>query len=206
MKSQGNLFWDSCVFIRYLTGQIGDPYFEEIAHYVDEAKAGGWTIHFSTIAFAEIRPKHLRKKGFFSISDFLADLGGAFIPIDPNPNIMIDAGELRDANAVNPSDPNISADEVRVVGTADAIHLCTCIYAKDVLGITDIVFHTLDEGKGKSWEGKCIPLLTFEDWYPAALRPPKIKDACDLIRKRPLHPQPFIRGTISTSQAPFATH
>ncbi len=34
-----NLFWDSCVFIRYLIGDETAPHFEDIARYVEDARA-----------------------------------------------------------------------------------------------------------------------------------------------------------------------
>lgn len=35
-----NLFWDSCVFIRYVTNDVGADHFNDIARFVGEAKAG----------------------------------------------------------------------------------------------------------------------------------------------------------------------
>jgi hypothetical protein len=122
-----------------------------------------------------------------SLGEFFAELGRAFVPVDPNPNILAAAGALRDVEAVNPSDPK--ARNSRCVGTADAIHLTTCLYIRDVMGDHDIVFHTLDEGKGKSWEGKCVPLLGFEKWYPPELRNGVVGDVCSLPRTKPQHPQ-----------------
>jgi hypothetical protein len=110
-----------------------------------------------------------------------------FEPIDPNPNILIGAGELRDATPTNP-DPKQPTG--RVIGTADAIHLMTCAYVADVLNVPDLVFHTYDAGKGTSWEGKCVPLLGFERWFPEGSRTPRVERVCSLPRKLPLHPEP----------------
>jgi hypothetical protein len=147
---------------------------------------------YSTVTFAEIRQDALKRKGYATIQDFFADFEGAFFPIDPNPNIMIAAGELKDAKATNPSDAKTTKQ--RVIGTADAIHLATCLYIRDVMGVKDIIFHTFDNGKGATWEGKCVPLLTFERWFPAASRAGRVLDVCGLTRSKPEHPAPRFSG------------
>lgn len=182
-----NLFWDSCVFIRYLT-EYPSTHVEDIRHFIEDTRArlesDRRKIFYSTIVMAEIRPRHL-KSG--DIDDFFRELGSSFEPIEPNPNILRAAGELRDAVATDPSTKEASK---RAIGTADAIHLTTCLYVRDVLDVPDIVFHTLDEGKGGNWEGKCVPLLQFENWFPAGRRSRLVEDVCGLARTKPLHPVP----------------
>lgn len=90
--------------------------------------------------------------------------------------------------------------KTRTLGTPDAIHLASCIYARDTLRIRDIVFQTLDEGKGASWEGRCIPLLGFERWYPEASRTHHVKLVCELQRSKPFLVQPNLQGLISRAR------
>jgi hypothetical protein len=159
----------------------------DIEDFIKDAESGKRRIHYSTISLVEIRQDML--KDGRSASQFFRDMQKAFIPIEPNPNIMIMAGALRDEHATNPGDPREPKGKTRTLGTPDAIHLATCLYAKQSLGLTDIVFHTLDEGKGPTWEGKCIPLLGFERWYPEGARAKSIQDVCDLSRLKPQYPQ-----------------
>lgn len=187
MISSNHMFWDSCVFIRYLTNTPTD-HVDDIERLINDARSGLSRIYYSSICFTEIRPRFLRHKGFGSAHDFFSSLGPSCEPIDPNPNILADAGELRDADPVNPSDPSPNTRK-RVIGTADAIHLTTCLYLRDVMNVPDVVFHTFDEGKGTTWEGRCIPLLGFERWFPPNARTPKVEDVCRLPRAKPLHPQ-----------------
>jgi predicted nucleic acid-binding protein len=184
-----NLFWDTCVFARYLTRQptemLGD-----IDQYVADARDNKYVIYCSTLVFLELRPRLLRPSRFATPMEFIADLGSAFVPIDPNPNIMAYAGAMRDHEPVNPSDPHISEERKRSIGTPDAIHLATCLHLRDVMGLNDIAFHTFDEGKGANWAGRCVPIIGFERWYPPDRPVREIADVCNLPRRRPQHPSP----------------
>jgi len=183
--------WDSCVFIRYLTQSPPDCV-SDIDQYIQDVQANKRTVYFSSLVYTEIRPRFLRHRGILSIQDFFADLGATFTAIDPNPNILMMAGEMRDIDTANPSDPNTKG---RVLGTPDSIHLATCLYLRDILGVSDVVFHTFDDGKGSNWEGRCVPLLSFQNWYPNSSRPQVIQDVCNLPRRPPLYPQPLLFPT-----------
>lgn len=159
-----------------------------------ESRDGKRKIHYSTITYTEIRQEFFKGAGYGSITEFFSDLGTNFYPIEPNPNILIASGELRSAKSTNPSDPN--PPNQRSIGTPDAIHLMTCLYARDVLGIPDIVFHTFDKGNGTGWEGRTVPIIGFERWFPEP-RQPRVADVCGLVRVPPLHPQPGMKGIIS---------
>ena len=197
-----SLFWDSCVFIRWLTDKP-DDYVKDIEQFIEDAKRGRLKIYYSTIAFAEIRPRYLKAGHGGSINRLFAELGSAFIPIDPNPNILISAGRLRDASVTNPGDPRIADDKKRIVSTADAIQLMTCIYARDVLEISDILFHTFDDGKG----GKFVPLLSFEKWFDDKDRMGVVEDVCSLTRSLPKHPSPdLVTATGAAIPPPSQRH
>jgi len=185
-----HLFWDSCVFIRYLTKGEG---WLDIAELISDTKAKFQGerrhVYYSTLTYAEIRPRHFVGSAHGSLDDLLAELGAAFEPIDPNPNILKAAGELRDAVPVNPF-PKEDPDKKRVISTPDSIHLMTCVFARDVLGVSDIVFQTFDNGKGSTWEGKCVPLLSFERWFPENVRTQRVSEVCSLPRAKPEDPEP----------------
>jgi hypothetical protein len=177
-------FWDSCVFIRYLLNEPGAKFLRDISQYIEDAKNGKIQIHFSTIALAEIKPSHLHKRGYGDAHDFLEDFKGAFAPIGPSPDIFARSASIRDI-----SYPNPNGGSARVVGTADAVHLITCLFARDELDLPNIVFHTLDDGKGKNWEGKCVPLLSFEKWTDGIPKNPYVPKICCLPREPPEHPE-----------------
>lgn len=134
----------------------------------------------------------------------MSDLGSAFVLTDPNPIIMSYAGVLRDHEPVNLGNPKSGEPAKRSIGTPDSIHLATCIHLRDVLGVSDIVFHTFDEGKGKNWEGKCVPIIGFERWFPPDRRPREIADVCSLTRTKPEHPSPDLATRASTSATVIA--
>ena len=175
--------------MRWLTGSPSD-FVADIEQYIEDAKSGRVRIHYSTIALAEIKPSSLKAKHRGSVIRLFTDLGSAFYPIDPNANIMIAAGRLKDSPSANPGDPKIASDKSRVIGTGDAIQLATCIYARDVLELSDILFQTFDDGKSRGWEGKCVPILSFERWFPENVRTRSVTDVCSLKREMPRHPSP----------------
>ena len=200
MIDSEHLFWDSCVFIRWLTG-VPDEHLGDLDDYIDDAKNRCRTIYYSTLIYTEIRPRYLTKK-YGTIRKFIDHLTGTFYPIDPNPNILIAAGELKDARAVNPGDPKDK--NPREIGTPDAVHLMTATFARDALKIPNLVFHTFDNGKGITWEGRCIPLLTFERWFPAGKRTKRVEEVCSLPREKPLYPQTNLLRIQPNAQQPDA--
>lgn len=193
-----NLFWDSCVFIRYITNDVDAPYFGDIAKFVDEAKARKRQIYYSTISLAEFRQEYFIGSSYGSIQDFFDDMGSACLPVEPNPNIMISVSELRSAKSTNPSDPKSTG---RAIATPDAIVMMSALYARDALGIEDIVLHSTDEGKGKGWAGRSVPIIGFEKWYPEATRTDSVKKVCGLAIEKPMHPEPdMFRGNVVHGQ------
>lgn len=187
MTDPKNMCWDSCVFIRFLT-KTPVEYLDDIEDFIREAQNKKRTIYYSTIALAEIRPSQFKTRGYGHIQDFFEDFAGAFEPINPDPNILAAAAQLRDAIPIHPShDPKAKK---RVIGIADAIHLMTCLYVRDTLDVRDVVFHTFDKGKGEAWEGKCVPLIGFQDWFPNPAPRSPVANVCSLTRIEPAHPQP----------------
>lgn len=186
-----NLFWDSCIFIRYLT-QTPTEFVDEIGDYIKDAKKGEYRIWYSTITLAEIRPSHLKKRGYGSIAEFFADFQGAFHPVESNPNIMMMVAELRDVPRSHPTKEN--AVNKWPIGTPDAIQLASCLYLRDVIGVKDIKFHSFDTGSGKTWEGRCVGLINFEEWFPDSIGKHHLIDGvCAIPRTLPHHPQPRLQ-------------
>ena len=194
-----NLFWDSCILIRYLLKDVSAPFYQDICTYVEEAKAGKWRIHFSTVTYAEIRQEFF-KPSYGKIEDFFSDLGSNFIPIDMTPNILIRVGELRSANSTNPA-PN-STPSKRAIATPDAIVMVSCLFAKLYMGMPDIILHSTDEGRGKGWAGRAVPVIGFENWYPQSTRTPMVSSICALSRELPSHPSPPLPGTVIHGKFP----
>lgn len=185
-----NLFWDSCVFIRYLV-QSPSELCDDIEEFVRDAQNGDRKIHYSTITLVEIRESQLKIRGYDYIEDFFRDFESAFIPIEADYDVMRVAGAMRDVPRSHPNKEN-----KKVLGTGDAIQLASCVLLRDRNGVDDVVFHTFDDGRGRNWEGRCVSLLSFEDWYPSSRGKVQIiDDVCRLPRIRPEHPAPPIPGT-----------
>lgn len=181
MTAPDHLFWDSCVFTAYL-GNQGAYDVASIEKYLSEAKEGKVLIHASTISSAEVLPSQIKNGGSFE--SFLQDFQGAVNPIDPNPNIMMRSGLLRDL-------PYAKDGGVRKLGTPDAIILATALYLQEAEGITLTAFHTFDKGKKPDENGKKpVPLIGFEGWCQgfSALQMEVVAPAIALNRTQPIHP------------------
>lgn len=185
---KNRFFWDACVFIRFLVGDRSADCYGDIVQHLEDAKAGKTVIYYSTISIVEVRPTFLGDAGYGSFDDFLADFEGAFAPVEPTPDILRWCAVAHD---IKYPDPNGGKD--RVLTTPDAIQLLSAVWAKEVGKMPDLIFHTLDGGKGRTVESKhqrTVSLLEFEkfvDGIPANPYTPKI---CQLVRSKPHHPSP----------------
>lgn len=120
----------------------------------------------------------------------MAPRAGALRPIAPNTNILMMASSLRD-HSFRLAKMQKGQKE-RVMSVPDAIHLATCIYARDALGISDIAFHTFDDGKSKGPDGKSVPLLSFKAWSEHLAKDPIVAAVHKLSITEPLHPAPMM--------------
>ena len=195
MNSIPEYFWDSCCFIRFVT-RFPLEGTGELDQFVSDAKKGRLKIHFSTIVYAEFGPKYFIGKKHSRIEEFFADMGSAFIPHEPNPNIMIFAGRLRHAEPTNPQ-PSGPQGNGRALGAADAIHLATAVYLKEAYKLDKLIIHSFDEGRGKTYDGRCVPIVGFERWYPEMKRTPEVQKVCSIPKLKPQHPSPDLANRAS---------
>ena len=177
-----DLFWDSCVVTRFLTGEP-DTGLGAVRTLIDEAVAGKRRIWISTILYAEVRPSQLAKSGFGSIADLIKDLEGAFLPVSPTPNIMLQAARLRDHSYLSAKPQK--DEKSRVLTVADAIQFATCLHIRDNRGCPDIRFHTFDDGKMRNYDEKAVSLLRFEQYATRLMSDPDVVAVCELPRARP---------------------
>jgi predicted nucleic acid-binding protein len=184
-----HLFWDSCVFYAFLADNRASYDVDSIAQYLREAKDGKHRIYTSTLILAEVTPSSIKKSDIGTIQDFIDDLQGAVVLIDPTPNIMLQAAQLKDLPY------NKANCKARRLSTPDAIILASCAdVARDVR--IDL-FHTFDDGKKRDpVDGKMVPLISYEDWC-GAFTPQQLaiaKPVLDLNRRKPIHPSPPLPG------------
>ena len=177
-----NLFWDSCVFNAFLYDEHDIYDVESIIQYVDEARAGKFTIYTSSIVFAEIATSKIKAKGVGNAMDFINDLKGACVVIDASVNIIELAGRLKDI----PYQKQKSTK--RNLSTGDAIMLSTALYLEDAYEVKIDVFHTFDDGGQK----RQIPLLSYHEWCEGltGMEAALAKRVTSLERMKPIHPSP----------------
>ncbi len=178
------LFWDTCVFCAHLYDEV-DQYGEVIDHirqYIREARAGKWRIITSSIVFAELAFSKVKRDAPGTMEDLRRDIEAACLLIDPNPNIMMLAGKLRDI----PYRKHQS--RVRRLTVPDAVMLATALFVQEHYLQNLRAFHTFDAG-GKKRE---VPLIGYEEWLDG-LSDEQLtvaRRAANLRRERPFHPTP----------------
>ncbi len=192
MEACNVYYWDICIFIAYSKNervQYGKC-FEDIAQYLDEAKAfGTWKIYTSTLTIAEV-PKNRPKSyaAFSTFRDFLDDYRDVVIPIPPDPNIMELAADLHGMKYTK-----ISGS--RKLEAPDSTHLASAILLQRGYGGMLDAFHTFDNGGQRSIGGCAVPLLTYETCCEQCLREPAIQGAISLNRRKPEHLAPRLIST-----------
>lgn len=180
-----NLFWDSCVIIRYLTG-VPPTNVPDIDLFLAEAKAGKRRIYISSMMVPEVKPYQLKNKNYDNFQHLLDAMQDAFVIRNPNMNILMQAARLR--NYQYYPQQMQATEKKRVLTGMDAVHLATCLYVRDVEKVLDIVFHTFDDGKSKNYEEKAVSLLNFEKFATHLRGDPDVDAVCNLTRCRPDHP------------------
>lgn len=163
-----NFFWDSNIFIAYINNE--QSHSEELEAISSILENQNDKVFTSGISLAEVTPKRINNAIHNSFLEFKNSLQSEIDIINPSPNILINAGLLKDY----PYEKDKSSK--RVLTTGDAIMLATALEVEDTYGIKLEAFHTFDKGRGKgNPEGKGIPLIGFETWVKS--NPP------DLVNK-----------------------
>jgi predicted nucleic acid-binding protein len=183
MNQAPEVFWDTCVFGAHLyddSTQYG-VVVDHIRQYLREAQDGKWRILTSSLVFAELAFSKVRNGAPGTIEDFVSDLSAFCLVIEPNPNIMILAGKLRDIPYKK------DKSDKRRLTVPDAVILATAIYAQqycaDFRG-----FHTFDKG-GRKGE---VPIIGYEEWLDDVPHGKMqiARNVIDLKRCLPEHPTP----------------
>jgi predicted nucleic acid-binding protein len=180
-----HLYWDTNVFVAYLNDER-DAYgfhVDHIGQYLGEAKEGKCLIYTSALTIAEIPKRRLVKSHYGSFTDFLRDYEGIIVQVAADPAVMVLAAEIKNLHYEK-------TGGVRDVGTPDAIHLASALSLDSVYEVRLTAFHTFDNGKGKSANGKAVPLLSYEEWCGACRSEPAAQRVISLQRTRPVHPNP----------------
>lgn len=107
------------------------------------------------------------------------------LPVSPNPVILQKAGRLRDHKFESAPDVKQANEKTRVLTVPDSIQFATCLWVKEALGVSDIEFHTFDDGKGKNYEEKAVSLLRFEDYAGHIVDDAEIDSVRRLVRIKP---------------------
>jgi predicted nucleic acid-binding protein len=184
-----NLFWDSCVFYAFLDqGTTHD--ISGIEQYLHEARNGKHRIYVASLVLAEVVPSAITKPDIGTFQDFIEDLQGAVVLMNPSPDVMHQAALLKDLPY-----RKAKASKVRRLSTTDAIILASCLEVRDIFRTKIDAFHTFDDGKKRDpVDGKMVPLISYQDWCDGFTPEQKATAApvISLNRRKPDHPSPTL--------------
>jgi hypothetical protein len=123
------------------------------------------------------------KSSYERFVDFLNDYEGIINQVAADPSVMYVAAEIKDLRYQK-------SGGIREVGTLDAIHLASALALINTFGVPLAAFHIFDDGKGKSTNGKAVPLLSYEEWCESCSADPSARQVIALRRTKPDHPNP----------------
>lgn len=186
VSSTNHHFWDSCVLIRYLTGTPID-YVADIAKFLDEAKAGARHIWMSTMVIAEIKPQQLHLRGFQNFQQLHDDIQAAVTLVTPSVPVNMCASRLQGQQYHRT--PRADDEKLKILSSMDAVHLATAIHVRDDMEISDLEFHTFDDGKSGP-KPRGLSLLSYHMYAQHLQHDTDVKAVCDLPRMLPRHPIP----------------
>ena len=173
-------FWDSNIFIAYINKeQAYQKYLDDISKILNDPKS---MIFSSQLALSEVTPNKIKESDMKSLKDFIDSFRQRIILINPTPNIWINAGLLKDVQYKKNNSEN------RVLSTGDALMLATALELQlSPFNLELDAFHTFDDGKGKNSErkGKCIPLLSYQEWIKDSDPSELVKKVIELNRCKP---------------------
>ena len=190
------LFWDSCVLNAHLYDEQDKYDVASIRQFLEEALDDRlYEIYVSTVSLAETSTKKLKGKRL--MLEFFADYAGHLHTVEPSPNVMIMAGQLRDLRFKK---ADIQGD--RVLSVPDAIMLASCLYLEDAFGISVDVFHTFDDSKRQ----QKMPLLSLNEYceHFTGEDAELAQRLCSLKRERPIHPTPNLPLKLSGRPLPVS--
>lgn len=158
-KGAKEILWDTCVVYRWLSRRPTE-YVDHIEQYVSDAESDRAKLYISSIALSEIRPSRVQREGA-TPAQIVAELRGVLTVLDPTPDIMSMAGMMKDNRFLLYEKGSKGEEVTRELSTGDAIHLATALWMRDIAKMTDVEFHTFDDGRHRGPEGRCVPMLSF---------------------------------------------
>jgi len=190
VNKQPSFLWDTNVIWR-LINSANLPYHEHVEKFLEDAEEGRCKLFTSTVAIAELNPKHI-SQGKGPQSKFFRDLAANVTIIDTLPQIMMWAAQLRSQSFEYCGSNKDLIGHKRDMDLGDAIFFATCFHLQEA-GEADLCFHTFDDGKAKKSGVKSVPILSFKDWckdldsVPIIQRAKSIKTS---VASHPLCPLP----------------
>lgn len=198
--SSKHLFWDSCVFIRYLIGDETARHFDDISRYIDKAKHGKRIIYFSTLPSPKSAKSIFKPPSLAASRTFLRTWAQVSFRSSRTQTSL-----SRPANCVAPR-VQIRAIQIRQRNGryrrrtryfSSPAFLCETCSAFRISRSKQRTKAKARVGRGAA--SRCSALSAgFQNRGERLM----VSQVCSLVREAPMHPEPMLEGIVISGRFP----
>jgi hypothetical protein len=180
-------FLHTSVLLRHASGDSGEAE-RQIETILTKAVVAKRRVWISSILFAELRPSTFVPGRFATLFELTRYLRSLATVVTPDPNTMMRAARLRDANWRTPA--GACQADARTMSLSDAIQVASALWVKEVIGVPDLEFLMFDErSSNEARGGRRLSLLGLEDYVEKADASPDVIAGVQSTRVEPALPQ-----------------
>ena len=175
--------------MRHASGDSGEAE-RQIETILTKAVVAKRRVWISSILFAELRPSMFVAGRFATLFELTRYLRSLATVVTPDPNTMMRAARLRDANWQTPAGARQADKKPRSMSLSDAIQIASALWVKEVIGVPDLEFLMFDErGCNEGGGGRRLSLLGLDDYAENADASQDEMAAVRSTRVEPVLPQ-----------------
>jgi hypothetical protein len=180
-------FLHTSVLLRHASGDSGEAE-RQIETILTKAVVTKRRVWISSILFAELRPSTFVPGRFATLFELTRYLRSLATLVTPDPNTMMRAARLRDAQWGTPAGARQADEKPRSMSLSDAIQIASALWVKEAVGIPDLEFLMFDE-RSSDEGGRRLSLLGLEDYAGNVDASPDDMAAMQSTRIEPALPQ-----------------
>jgi hypothetical protein len=189
-------FLHTSVLLRHATGDSGEGELQ-IETILTKAVVAKRRVWVSSILFAELRPSTFVPGRFATLFELTRYLRSLATFVTPDPNTMLRAAWLRDAEWDGPA--RRADEKPRPMSLSDAIQIASALWVKEAVGVPDLKFLMFDHRSSKeAGGGRRLSLLCLQNYAAEAKANSGAQAA---VRLTPAQPVPLTYSIPKSAQA-----